>query len=111
MADEERNNEQHTFGMSRKPNWYANHKGSPVSLTLQGGVVRGGVIHDVDLNDGKVVLNPYMGKIFSNGRELEALVPCDERILISSIVSERIHLEGHFEGYLAMVNPEPFISS
>jgi len=97
-----------SFGVSPRSNWYLDNVGNQVTFTL-GGVSKAGVIKGVDFSDGKVILNPYMGKDFSTGKELDALIPLDERVSISHIISERVHPKGHLEAYLSVSNPGPKI--
>lgn len=88
-----------SFGISPSLTWYEQNIGKQVTLLLHGSVARSGIIKGVDLKDGKVVLNPYVGRDYSTGKELEALISHDERVVISAIMSERVHTEGHFENY------------
>ncbi len=93
------------FGLNQRVTWYEKNKGRQVNLILHGGLSRGGVISGVDLEDGKVILNPYMGRDYSTGKELEVLVHCDERVVISSIIDERLLPEKHFEDYIRATRP------
>lgn len=93
------------FGTKQRRNWYADNIGKSVSFTTHSGVKCGGIIRDVDLDYGEVVLRPYLGKDFSSGRELEILVDEEERVSISAIVVKKIHPENYFGDYLRTTNP------
>jgi len=97
------------FGLQQRQDWYQDNIGRSISLTLAGGLVRGGIINRVDYTDGKVVLNPHMGKEYSCGSERDSLVSQDERVAIGAVVSERIHPRDHFESLLKVANPTPQI--
>lgn len=93
------------FGINQKSNWYASNIGRNVSLFIQGSMQFGGVIHDVNLEDGEVILKPYMGKTFSSGKELEALVDEEQRINIAAIMVKRVHPDNYFTDYLGVFSP------
>ena len=102
MVPNDSNGRERSFGLGPKPNWYSDHKNQEVTFILHGSIKIGGVISNVDLENGDVILKPYLGKDYSSGKELEALVDLEARVQVSSIVVKLVHSDNYFKNYISV---------
>jgi hypothetical protein len=90
------------FGVQSQPNWYERNKGRELSVVLQGGIVRSGIVGGVE--DGDIIFKPYLGAVYSSGVELRAMVNEEDRVSISVALCKRIHPNGYFNDYIKFDN-------